>query len=141
MWKYIWPVLLIVISNVFYNISTRSTPGSASPLASLTVTYIIAAVSSGILFFITSPSKDLIGAYRDLDWSCLALGIAVVGLEYGYIWLYRSGWMISTGSLTANIMLAVILIIVGILFYKEHISLNQIIGIALCLAGFIFINK
>lgn len=49
--------------------------------------------------------------------------------------------MVSLGSLVANISLAVILIGVGILFYREVITVSQMIGIALCLAGLFFINR
>lgn len=54
---------------------------------------------------------------------------------------YRSGWNISIGSLVANILLALILVPVGILFYKENFGFNKVLGIAFCIAGLIFINK
>lgn len=69
------------------------------------------------------------------------LGVAIVGLEFGYIMAYRAGWNISVGSLVANIILAIVLIPVGIFFYKEGFDLNKVFGVILCLAGLILINK
>lgn len=69
------------------------------------------------------------------------MGLAIVGLEFGYINLYRAGWNISTGSLVANVSLAIILIFVGVLLYHEQITRNQMIGIGLCLLGILFLNK
>ena len=43
-----WPIALIVFSNVFYNICSKQTPEGIHPLAALTVTYLVAAVASGI---------------------------------------------------------------------------------------------
>ena len=63
-----------------------------------------------------------------------------MGLEAGYIYLYRAGWEISRGSLTANISLAVILLFVGLLFYKEAFNIKQLFGILFCVAGIVLLN-
>ena len=77
--------------------------------------------------------------FHGVNWTGAVLGLTIVGLEFGYITAYRAGWNISVGSLVANILLAVIP--VGLLLYKESITLNQCIGILLCIAGLVFINK
>jgi uncharacterized membrane protein len=49
------------------------------------------------------------------------LGIAIVGLEFGNIYMYKVGWNISIGSLVSNMLsLAVILIIVGVMYIKKR---------------------
>jgi hypothetical protein len=53
MWYYIWPIILVIASNVFYNICTKSTPLGANPLVSLSVTYLVAALATGLLYFFT----------------------------------------------------------------------------------------
>jgi len=140
MWNLIWPILLVVLSNVFYHICSKSTPSGAQPMASLLVTYLVAAVATAILYFLSSPTKNLLQDFKTLNWTSFALGIAVVGLEFGYIQVYRAGWNISVGSLVANLGLAVGLIFVGVLLYHENISAKQIIGILMCLIGIVFIN-
>ena len=42
--------------------------------------------------------------------------------------------------MTANIALACILVIVGFLIYKEVLSLRQIMGIGVCIAGLVLIS-
>lgn len=140
MWNLIWPILLVVFSNTVYHICSKSTPGGAQPMASLMITYLMAAAATGILYFLTSPTKNLIQDIKTLNWTSFALGIAVVGLEFGYIQVYRAGWNISVGSLVANLGLAIGLVLVGVLLYHEYISPKQIIGILLCFAGIVFIN-
>ncbi|MEA4986710.1 MAG: EamA family transporter [Anaerovorax sp.] len=141
MWNYTWPILIVIFANTFYNICAKSTPEGVQPFAAITVTYITAAVLSVILFFITSENKNLFSEMHNINWTSFGLGLAIVGLEFGYIQVYRAGWNVSIGSLVTNIGLAIVLIFVGLLLYKETISLNQIIGIVLCIAGIIFINK
>ena len=46
MWNYIWPLLLVVGANTFYNICAKGTPDKVQPFAALTVTYLTAAVLS-----------------------------------------------------------------------------------------------
>ena len=41
----------------------------------------------------------------------------------------------------ANIALALMLIPIGILFYKEGFDVNKIIGATFCVIGLILINK
>ena len=44
MWSMIWPLLLIVLSNCFYNICTKSVPEGVNAFGTLTVTYHVGAV-------------------------------------------------------------------------------------------------
>lgn len=92
-------------------------------------------------FYLSKPDKSFLESFKGLNWTSPALGMAIVGLEFGYIMAYRAGWNISVGSLVANIILALALIPVGIFFYQEGFGLNKILGAILCIAGLILINK
>ena len=136
------PIALIVISNVFYNICTKSTPQTANPFLSLLVTYVVAGLATGTLLILTGGlEKNIFTSISELNWTSYILGLCVVSLEFGYIMAYRLGWNISVGSVVANITLGIILIPVGILFYKEILTTNHLFGIALCFTGLFFINR
>ncbi|MGI6733671.1 MAG: EamA family transporter [Anaerovoracaceae bacterium] len=139
--NYYLPVIVIVGSNVFYHICAKSIPGTLNPLIGLIVTYITGAILALALFYMTDSSKDIVAQFKLVNWAPFILGIAILGLEFGNIMLYRVGWNISVGSLVCNIALAVILIFVGLLLYKETLSLQQVIGIGFCILGLVFINK
>ncbi len=140
MLAYLWPLLLIVASNVFYNIIVKETPGKVNPFLSLVVTYLAGAVISFCIYLATAEKHHILQNLKQLNWTSYVLGIAIIGLEAGYIYLYRAGWQISLGSLAANIALAVSLLMVGALLYKEVIRVNQGIGIVLCIAGLVCVN-
>jgi uncharacterized membrane protein len=139
--SYYWPILLIVASNVVYHITAKSVPEAINPLAALSITYTCSAVLALLLYFFTSPIKNLATEYGHLNWTALVMGLAIVGLEYGSINMYKVGWDISVGSLFSNIALALALIVVGLLFYKETINLHQFVGIGLCCIGLVLISK
>ena len=73
--------------------------------------------------------------YRNLNWSSFVLGLAIVGLEAGSIYMYKAGWNVSSGQIVYSIILAVCLILVGVFAYHESISVTKIIGILVCMVG------
>ena len=137
----LWPVMVVVGANTIYNISTKSTPANVNAFASLAMTYVMAALSSVVLFFLTSDSKNLLAELAKTNWTAYALGVAIIGLEFGYICIYRAGWKIGVASLVANISLACVLLVVGYFFYKEVITLKQLLGMGVCALGLILIVK
>lgn len=134
MWSMIWPIALVVGVNVFYHITTKSTPKGVNAFASLAITYGVGAVLSIVMFYLTG-ARGLAGELGKTNWTAWVLGIAVVGLEFGNICLYRAGWKISVASLVMNIALACVLLAVGLLVYHETVSLRQGLGVLVCLAG------
>jgi len=136
-----WPIALIVLSNVFYNVCSKSTPAEINPFASLTITYVIGALFSGVMYFALNKGGNLLQEYHHVNWSTFVLGLAIVGLEAGSIYMYKAGWNISTGQLVYSSILAIILIMVGYFFYHEAISGTKIAGILICMVGLFLINK
>lgn len=84
--------------------------------------------------------SDVVGEISKINWVSVILALAIVGLEVGYVFVYRAGWAISTASVVANIGLACVLIVLGYFLYKENISINQIVGIVVCMFGLVLIN-
>ena len=141
MWNMIWPVAIIVIANTIYNNCAKSTPAQANPFLSLMVTY---GVSFSVCFagFLVFPGREnLTVEIGRLNWVSFAFGLCLVGLELGYIMAYRAGWKVSFLSLTANILLACVLLVLGVFLYKEGVSPKQLIGMAMCLGGLILIGR
>ena len=140
MLSYVWPIVLVVLSNVVYQICAKSVPKGMDPLASLTITYLVGAVASGVLYFILNRNGNLIQEYGKLNWAPIILGIVIVGLETGWIYAYKAGWQVSTGLIVQSAFLAVVLIFVGYFLYHEALTWNKIVGVAICIVGLIFIN-
>ncbi|WP_292820803.1 EamA family transporter [Methanobrevibacter sp.] len=139
-WNLIWPILIVIASNTFYNICMKSMPNDVDPFGALMVTYLVSAIISAIIFiFMVGPSNVSLEIGK-INWTSIVLALAIVGLEVGYVFVYRVGWSVSTASIVANIGLACVLIVVGYLLYKENVSLHQLFGIFVCMIGLILIN-
>ncbi len=113
MWKLIWPILIVVFSSTFYNVCMKSMPVDVNPFGALMITYLVAAIISAIIFgYAVGPSN--VGAeLSKINWTSVVLALAIVGLEVGYVFVYRAGWPISTASVVAYIGVACVLIFVG----------------------------
>lgn len=140
MWKLVWPILVVILSNTFYNICMKSMPSDVNPFGALMITYLVAAIISAIIFvYMVGPSNVGVEMSR-INWTSVVLALAIVGLEVGYVFVYRAGWTVSTATVIANIGLACVLLLVGYFLYKENVSINQIVGIVVCMFGLVLIN-
>jgi uncharacterized membrane protein len=137
----IWPIFIVVAANTVYNLCAKSTPDGVQPFASLAITYLTAAALSIVMFFVTSDSKNLLMETQKVNWTSVIFGCSIVALEFGYIYIYRVGWKVSTGSLIANISLACVLLVLGVILFKESLGLRQIMGIVICLVGIFMISR
>ena len=141
MMSMLWPIALVVLSNVVYQICAKSVPKEMNVMATMTVTYLVGAICSAILFFVSSENGNLLQEYKKLNFAPVFLGISIVGLEVGFIYAYKNGWSVSTASIVQSSFLSLALIAVGVILYHETITANKLIGIAICLVGLYFINR
>ena len=137
----IWPIALVVFSNIIYHICAKGLPKDMNTMASMTITYLVGALCSAIMFFVMARGGNLMHEYSKMNIYPALLGISVVGLEVGVIYAYKAGWAVNTASIVQSVFVAVALIFVGAILYNEGINANKIIGIIICLVGLYFINK
>lgn len=136
-----WPIILAVLSDIFYQICAKSTPESLNPFASLTITYLVGAAVSVVVYFMTSEGQSLIAEWKGINWTTFVLGLAIVGLEAGSIYMYKAGWNMNTGYIVKALILSIALIAIGYFLYKENLSMTKVAGIGVCLIGLFLINK
>jgi drug/metabolite transporter (DMT)-like permease len=134
---YFGSMLLTVISNVGYHLSQRSISAKVNPMVSLALTYAVALVATLIAlpFFSAPEAGSMSQQIKSANWATYSLGLALVGLELGFLLVYRSGWKVSVAALFSNALVTVLLIPVGLLFFREELDPRKVLGIALASAG------
>ena len=128
---------LTVASTLLYHVSQKSIPSGAHPLMSLLVTYVVAITVTLLLWPVypgggPGPARKSLAA---LNWSSVAVGVAIVGVEMGVLLAYRAGWRVSVGSTSINVVVALLLVPTGLLLFGERLSAGNVTGLFLCLAG------
>jgi drug/metabolite transporter (DMT)-like permease len=132
---------LAILSSVLYHIFQRAIAPGANPVVSLLITYLAAIVLSLLLFLVYPLKTTPSAALRQLNWATIALAIAIVGLELGFLLAYRAGWNISLAGVATNTAAALVLLPVGVAFFKERPTSLNLIGVVVCIAGLLMVNS
>lgn len=133
-------VLIVICSLIMYHISQKNIPSGANPFFVLMAIYAIALTISSVLFFAMPKGNGIGEATSHTNWAVFLLAFSIVGLEIGYLLAYRYGWNVSTAALLSNTCATMLLVPIGLLFFKETHSLVNYAGIALCIVGIIMMN-
>jgi multidrug transporter EmrE-like cation transporter len=132
---------IAIAATVGYHVVIKLTPVGANPYLSLAVTYAITTVAFVSLYAAMPGSTPVRAAFSELNWTAVALAVAVVGLDLGFMMLYRGGFDVSLGQLITQSAGALILLLIGVAFLAEKLSLVNIGGILLCIVGLWLVNK
>ena len=136
-----WPLCLLIASNLLYQSCAKCSSRTAHPFVILTVVYLIAPAGPLALFLLPARDADsLAHQLRELNWANYLLGLAIIGLEGGFLYLYRTGWNVSVGPICSYTGVALGLLVLGALCFGEHITLRQVAGTLLALGGIALIS-
>jgi drug/metabolite transporter (DMT)-like permease len=134
-------LLAVIVSNVLYHTAQKSTPQTAHPLVSTMISYAVAMGICAALYWLLPERPPFAEAVRGLNWASYALGLSIVGVELGYLFVYKSGWNLSLASLVAGVCIALLLVPIGLIWFREQLSWRVVVGMVLCMVGLVLITK
>ena len=133
-------ITLAICSSALYHFVAKSTPSNVNFTVSLLVTYSVAFGVVLLTFFFFPVKNGLAFELKQLNWASIGLAIAIVGIEFGFLLTYRSGWNLGIAAVLVNVVASLILVPVAIFVFKDKISWINILGIFVCLAGLVMLN-
>lgn len=135
------PMAVVVLANIMYHVCTRSIVTTVHPLSSLMATYIVAILMTLVLYpFFGGQFAELSSELRQLNWASYALALGIVGLEVGFILAYRTGWRINIAALYSTVLVSLLLIPIGLGFFREKLSLLNCVGIVFAITGVVLMS-
>lgn len=137
---YTW-LFVAILCTVGYHLVLKVTPAGANALLSLLVTYTLVAALLAVLLLAAPGSFEWRQELRQLNWTALALAVAIIGLDLGFLFLYRGGFEVSLGALVTQSAAAMLLLAIGVAVFRERLSTANVIGLALCLAGLWLVHR
>lgn len=140
MFLYYFSITLAICSSALYHFTAKSTPSNVNFTVSLLVTYAVAFVVVVFTFFFFPVKQGIAAEFKQLNWASIGLAIAVVGIEFGFLLVYRAGWNLGIAAVLTNVVASLILLPVAIFFFKDKISWVNIAGIFICLIGLVMLN-
>ncbi len=132
---YLASISLIVTSVLVYQIAQKNLPHDLNPWHALVVVYAVALGFCVLASLFDRSGKGFLDAVRGVNWAVPLVGVAAVGIELGWILAFRAGWALNITGLVSNVTVAVLVAPIGLLFFKEKLSPQNLIGMALCLIG------
>lgn len=133
-------ITLAIASSALYHFTQKQIPATANPAVSIIVTYIVSLGLCIVLLFFLPPRHGIVAAVKELNWASYVLALSLVGLEAGFLLVYRSGWNIGLAAVLVNVVAALILVPIALFYFKDHLNWVNIVGILVCLAGLIMLN-
>lgn len=133
-------IVLAVASSALYHFVAKSTPANVNFTVSLLVTYAVAFGIVLLAVFFNPLPRGLAYELKQLNWASIALAVAVVGIEFGFLLVYRAGWNLGIAVVLVNVIASLILIPAAIFFFKDKINWVNIIGVFMCLVGLVMLN-
>jgi len=133
-------MLMAIVSVTLYQVFQKEIAPQVNPFASLIITYLVAIFVTISFWFCFPGGISLLEAVKSANYASYLLGITIVGIELGFLLIYRAGWQIGVANIFSSSVSAVLLIIIGTAAYREHLSPVKMLGIGLCIAGLVLLN-
>jgi multidrug transporter EmrE-like cation transporter len=140
MFLFYFSITLVILSSALYHFSAKSVPANINFAISLLVTYAVA-LGITLAFALLFPAESgFASELKKLNWASFLLAIAIVGIEFGFLLVYRSGWDLGIAAVLTNVVASLILVPVAIFIFKDKLNWVNIVGIFVCLAGLVMLN-
>jgi multidrug transporter EmrE-like cation transporter len=137
---YAW-LSIAILCTVGYHLVLKVTPAGVSPLLSLLVTYALVTALFAVLLLAAPGGFEWRQELRQLNWTALALAAVIIGLDLGFLYLYRSGFEVSLGALVTQSAAALLLLVIGVAVFREKLTAANVAGLVLCLLGLWLVNR
>jgi uncharacterized membrane protein YdcZ (DUF606 family) len=135
------PIVLAVGGNLLYHLSQKSMPKAANPVFMITIAYIVGIVACVLYSLVYPNEKSFVDTLRESNWAVYGMGLGAAVIEVGFLLAYRAGWNISTAAVVCSTAVTLMLIPIGVLVFKEHLSVRNVVGLLLCMIGLVLVAK
>lgn len=123
-----------IASVAAYQLSIKSVPHDLHPIGALATFYLTALICTLVAAkFVPISSPDLSINY--FSWAAVMVGVAIVGIELGFLLMYRSGWNLAIAPLMTMGAATVLLAPIAIFAFRQPFSLRYFFGLTLCCYG------
>ena len=135
------PFIVTVGGMLVYHLSQKSIPKEMNPFHATAIAYVMGIVVCAILGFSYSSDRSFVSSLKISNWAVLGMGVGAAAIEVGFMVAYRIGWKMSSTAIATNVAATMILIPIGLLVFREHLSAKNILGVAFCVLGLLLVVR
>ena len=135
MTAFAYSIVLVIASQVAYQLAVKAIPGESNPFGVLIIVYGLAMIACIVLSPLAGRPVAFADVRRLLSWPTCLLALAVVGIEIGYLLAYRSGWKLGATFAVTSVATVTVLALLGVAWFGELLDGKRVLGLVLALAG------
>ena len=131
------PLMMIVGGGVLYHVCQKATPATLDPFLALCISFGLASLACLGLFVVREGLST--AQLHRVSWTSIALALALVAIESGYLMGYRAGLKLNITSFVCNNLVAMVLLLLGTFLYRENFTFRTGSGMVLCASGLLLL--
>lgn len=133
-------ILMVLTGNCAYQLCQKFINTAVNPLVSLIMSYFVGMMLGIGLLIFSKPEKSILSSIQELNWASYALGITLVIIDAGFILAYRAGWKLSFVSVLYNVIPIILMVTIGMLFFKDKLTFINLLGVVVTIIGVLMVN-
>jgi drug/metabolite transporter (DMT)-like permease len=137
---YYMSALTAIVGTVGYHQFLKKIPETMDPIVSIMAIYLGVIVLGAVVGPFVYTGGQISLAIKQLGWIQVGIAACILLMEIGFLLMYRLGWNLSTGNVVTGVAINVFLMAIGIFVLKEDLSILNIAGVVLCIAGVAMIS-
>jgi len=139
--NFYFPLVLAVVGMLFYHLAQKSIPRGINPFYAMIIAYAVGIIALAICAVILPDDRSFVSSLRESNWAVFVVGAAAACIEVGFLLAYRSGWRISLAAVATNVAVTLLLVPIGIVIFKDHLSPRNILGLIFCVLGLVLVVR
>ena len=128
---------IVIVSIVVYQTNMKLVSGELNPLHVLATIFSTALICTllALKFLPATQTASNVPFLQNFPLSAVLVGLAIVGIELGYLLMFRSGWHLASAPLVTMGGAAVILAVIGAMFFNQSLTVKSVSGLIIVLIG------
>jgi uncharacterized membrane protein len=135
MQTYFFPFALTVGGILLYHVSQKNIPAEINPFHATMLAYVAGILVCAAFGIAYAGNRSLVLSFKGSNWAVWGMGLGAAAIEVGFMLAYRSGWRVSVTAVATNVAATIILIPIGLIIFRESLSLRNVVGVLFCLLG------
>lgn len=136
-------ILIPMLAGTFYHLGQKSLKAVINPFLLFAITYFIGAIVMLSLYFFNTQSLTI--KIPNLDtksiFSMFLITMGFMGIELGFLLVYRSGLPVSHSAFVSSLGTSIILLFFGMFFFQEILTFKQWAGLFFAFIAIILLMK
>ena len=136
-----FPIAVAVTGMLFYHLAQKSIAKGINPFFATMIAYVTGIVVCAVCAFAFPGNKSLMASVKESNWAVYVMGVAAACIEVGFLLAYRNGWRLSIAAVATNVAVTVMLVPIGVIIFKDHLSLRNVVGLIFCVLGLALVAR